>query len=63
MIDTIHRGYVKAEMDEIKGHRGVPGSATLHESAPEKVMKVLTDEQRQAFELLKGKPLGKTDVK
>lgn len=61
-IYKIHWEYVKAEMDEIKGRRVGPDSSALKEDAPEKVMGV-TDEQRQAFELLRGKPLGATDVK
>jgi hypothetical protein len=50
---------VKAERDEVKGvdKDTTAGSGDLYRACPEKVMKVLTDEQRQAFERLRGKPL------
>ncbi len=47
-------------MDEIKsGDESpvVPGSDASYEACPEKIMKILSDDQRQKFEKLRGTPL------
>jgi hypothetical protein len=58
-IERLYFQVVKAEMDEIKtrGKSQGPGSTTLERAVPEKVIKLLTDEQRESFEKLRGKPL------
>jgi len=50
---------VKAEMDEVKGKgkSNGPNSATLDNQLPETLIKILSDEQRQAFERFQGRPL------
>lgn len=57
-----HREVVRAEMDKVKlgGKYTGPSSATLEDRCPEAVMKILTDEQRQAFEQLQGRSLKST---
>jgi hypothetical protein len=58
-IHQRHREVVRAEMDRVKlGSRySGPSSSALEEKCPETVMKILTAEQRQAFEQLQGQPL------
>src|SRR5690349_5457836 len=50
-IHERHREVVRAEMDEVKLGRKYtgPSSSTLEKRYPETVLKILTDEQRQAF--------------
>ena len=61
-IYQLHLQVLRAEMDEIKdeargGSDNGQKSDTLYQACPEKIMKLLSDEQRQAFEKLRGKPL------
>jgi hypothetical protein len=58
-IYRLYNAVVQAEMDEVKrrGRYQGPGSGTLERAVPEKVIKLLTDEQRESFEKLRGKPL------
>lgn len=54
-----HYEVVRAEMNEVKMGREYkgPSSATLEDACPELVMKILTEEQRQSFQKLRGRPL------
>jgi Tol biopolymer transport system component len=61
-IHQLHWDVEKAEKDEIKSEaRGVdytgPDSNALYKACPEKIMKVLSDDQRQKFEKLRGASL------
>jgi hypothetical protein len=61
-IYQLHWEVLKAEMDQIKDEARGGGdngekTNTLYRACPEKIMKLLSDEQRQAFEKLRGTPL------
>lgn len=60
-ILRLHLEVVKAEMDSVKGggNYSGPSSSSLEKAVPEKVMQVLTEEQRKKLQELRGQPLKK----
>jgi hypothetical protein len=60
-ILRLHLEVVKAEMDSVKagGNYSGPSSSSLEKAVPEKLMQVLSEEQRKKLEELRGQPLKK----